>query len=89
MHELTRADIVLPQLHRHLPLLLDIISWSSYGGLTLMLSTLRDTISAVTLHLYISHRITLSLVRWQLDSLSGLWNLFRGEYRLTPFFMTY
>jgi phosphatidylinositol glycan class Q protein len=32
----------------------------------------------LTLHLRICHGITSLLVRWQLSSLGGLWNLFRG-----------
>jgi len=69
---------VLPILSTYLPLLLGIMSTSGYGGFTLFLSLTRDTLSLLTLHLRVCHEITSILVRWQLSSLSGLWNLFRG-----------
>jgi phosphatidylinositol glycan class Q protein len=57
---------------------LDIIAWSGYGGLTLFLALTRDTLALLTLHLRICHKLASRLVRWQMSSLGGLWNLFRG-----------
>jgi phosphatidylinositol glycan class Q protein len=79
--------IIHPVLQVHLPSLLHIMSLSGYGGFTLFLSLARDTLALLTLHLRICHEIMSLLVRWQLSSLGGLWNLFRGK--VMPSLSTY
>lgn len=52
---------------------------ASMGGLTIILALTRDLISVLTLHLRLCHFLTSSVFAWQMSSLRGLWNLFRGK----------
>jgi len=73
------AASVLPHLSCHLPALLDIIAIAPLGGLTLLLAMTQDALALITLHLRLCHILSSTLCRWQMTSLGGLWNLFRGE----------
>lgn len=72
---------MIPFLAAYGPNLLLLLGLTGHGGLTLFLSVLRDVIKVLTLHLRLGHTITGYLVKWQLESLGGLWNLFRGSSR--------
>ncbi|WVQ65008.1 uncharacterized protein L199_003178 [Kwoniella botswanensis] len=73
------GDIMIPHLDTLLPLIIRLFALSSLGGLTLTLSLLKDTITILTSHLYLCHILMRYIFNWQLESLSGLWNLFRGK----------
>lgn len=75
--ELSAASLS-PLVVHHLPTILAVVSFVPLGGLTLLLVTAQDALSLLTLHLRLCHILGSSLCRWQLSSLSGLWNLFRG-----------
>ncbi|WVF66029.1 hypothetical protein IAT40_000767 [Kwoniella sp. CBS 6097] len=68
-----------PLLQAYGPILLQIIAWTSFGGLTLTLAILSDILSIFTIHLHLCHILMRTIYRWQLESLGGLWNLFRGK----------
>ncbi|WVR03731.1 hypothetical protein IAU60_000726 [Kwoniella sp. DSM 27419] len=63
----------------YIPLLTTVLAWSSFGGLALTLAVTTDLLSLLTLHLYLSYKLMRGICLWQLESLSGLWNLFRGK----------
>ncbi|WVW80270.1 hypothetical protein I302_102248 [Kwoniella bestiolae CBS 10118] len=73
------GDIVIPHLERLLPSLTQLFALSSLGGLTFTLSLLRDTLTILTSHLHLCHVLMRYIFDWQLESLGGLWNLFRGK----------
>ncbi|WWC96860.1 hypothetical protein V866_003735 [Kwoniella sp. B9012] len=73
------GDIMILHLDTLLPLIIRLFALSSLGGLTLTLSLPKDTITILTSHLYLCHMLMRYIFNWQLDSLSGLWNLFRGK----------
>lgn len=79
------TGILRPVLNTATPFIVSLLSIASLGGVTLLLSCLQDILSVLTLHLRCCSLITTRICRWQLDSLGGLWNLFRGglSYRLT------
>jgi hypothetical protein len=47
--------------------------------MTLLLALIKDALALATLHIALCDRITRAICLWQLDSLGGLWNLFRGK----------
>ncbi|WWC60412.1 uncharacterized protein I303_102984 [Kwoniella dejecticola CBS 10117] len=73
------GDIVGPLLPVILPALIRIVASLSMLGLTFTISFLKDSISILTAHFYLCHVIMRWIFDWQLESLSGLWNLFRGK----------
>ncbi|OCF56521.1 hypothetical protein L486_05371 [Kwoniella mangroviensis CBS 10435] len=73
------GDVVLPHLDTLLPSMIRLFALSSLGGLTLTLSLLNDTITILTSHFHLCHLLMRYIFNWQLESLSGLWNLFRGK----------
>ena len=52
------VDMVSPQLTTHAAGTVNILAWSSLGGLTLLLSMLHDLLGFLTIHLTISARLT-------------------------------
>lgn len=77
-----RTDLVSPNLPAISMLFTQILAFSCLAGLTMGLSVLRDIIYLSTTHLRLSYLITKAICALQLDSLGGLWNLFRGQYSL-------
>nr|XP_019011975.1 uncharacterized protein I206_02812 [Kwoniella pini CBS 10737]OCF50756.1 hypothetical protein I206_02812 [Kwoniella pini CBS 10737] len=73
------GDTVEPMLLRILPLSLQMFAFFSLFGLTFTIAILKDSVSILTSHLYICHTIMTYIFNWQLESLGGLWNLFRGK----------
>ncbi|WWD16402.1 hypothetical protein CI109_100828 [Kwoniella shandongensis] len=73
------GEFVTPLLGDIIYTSLVILAASSLGGLTLSLSILGDCFSLLTLHLYVCYRGMKLVYAWQVDSLGGLWNLFRGK----------
>ncbi|WWC88050.1 uncharacterized protein L201_002953 [Kwoniella dendrophila CBS 6074] len=73
------GNLVVPSLKNLLPLLLQFFALSSLGGLTVAISLLVDTINILTSHLHLCYILMKHIFNWQLESLSGLWNLFRGK----------
>ncbi|WVQ93661.1 hypothetical protein IAU59_000737 [Kwoniella sp. CBS 9459] len=68
-----------PLLHTYGFAWIHLIAWTSLGGLTFTLAILNDLLSLLTLHLSVCHVLMRLIYKWQLDSLGGLWNLFRGK----------
>ena len=79
--ELSTATICPPVI-RNLPAILAVLAYAPLGGLTLLLAILQDALGLITLHLRLCHVLASTLCRWQISSLGGLWNLFRGELLL-------
>ncbi|WRT65803.1 uncharacterized protein IL334_002752 [Kwoniella shivajii] len=73
------GDLLIPFLRSFLPTFIQIFALVSLGGFTLTLSLLDDTLSILTSHFYLCHVLMKYIFNWQLQSLSGLWNLFRGK----------
>ncbi|KAK4684624.1 phosphatidylinositol N-acetylglucosaminyltransferase subunit Q, partial [Tremellales sp. Uapishka_1] len=73
------GDLLQPILGIATPILLRILAFSSLGGATLFLSLLQDLLSLLTLNIDLSYRLTATVCKFQLDNLSGLFNLFRGK----------
>ena len=72
----------MPLVDRYIRTVLVSAALSSMGGLTVFLAFCRDLSSLLTLHLRLCHFLTSSICAWQLSSLRGLWNLFRGQSSL-------
>lgn len=72
-------ELVTPLLQTHGPLLLTVIANSALLGLTLLLSIVSDALSVLALHIRLSHAAASFVFSLQRDSLSGLFNLFRGK----------
>ena len=70
---------MLPHITTHLPSLVRLVSLASLLGATSALALTRDVLRLLTLHLYVGSRLTRAICSWQLDTLGGLWNLFRGK----------
>ncbi|OCF44126.1 hypothetical protein I317_02080 [Kwoniella heveanensis CBS 569] len=68
-----------PLLRTYGPTLIQTIAWISFGGLTFTLAIINDLLSLLAIHLHVCHILMRAIYRWQLDSLGGLWNLFRGK----------
>lgn len=51
-------------------------------GLTTLLAIAHDIINLLTLHMFFGYKIMRAVCGWQIDSLGGLWNLFRGTLLL-------
>jgi phosphatidylinositol glycan class Q protein len=74
-------EVVVPRLPSLLPTAVHILATASMGGMTLLLALTKDALGLATLHITLCDRITRAICLWQLDSLGGLWNLFRGEWQ--------
>ena len=74
------SAFVLPVFATAYPYIIVTLALASGGGFTLLLCLISDLLALVTLHLRICHVLASRVCLWQLDSLSGLWNLFRGVY---------
>ncbi|KAI9632798.1 N-acetylglucosaminyl transferase component-domain-containing protein [Dioszegia hungarica] len=72
-------EIMLPMTQSLALLLTTALAITSLAGLTLFLAALEDVVSLFTLHLRLCNTMTRGICRWQLASLGGLWNLFRGK----------
>ncbi|EIM90522.1 Gpi1-domain-containing protein [Stereum hirsutum FP-91666 SS1] len=55
------------------------IGLSGYGGLTVLLSVLKDSLTLSTLHVRIGFLLWKRVVTYQVTTLRSLWNLFRGK----------
>nr|ODN90346.1 hypothetical protein L204_05950 [Cryptococcus depauperatus CBS 7855] len=73
------ADVVAPLLDAYLSCVLTILSWLSLTGLTTTLALVSDLLSLLSLHLWFSFKMMNLVYEWQVSSLGGLWNLFRGK----------
>ncbi|KAL0242128.1 hypothetical protein I308_105757 [Cryptococcus tetragattii IND107] len=73
------GDYVTPSVHSLLPRLIYLLSIFSLMGLTTLLAIAHDMINLLTLHLLFGYKIMRAVCGWQIDSLGGLWNLFRGK----------
>lgn len=63
----------------YLPTLLTLLSFFSSFGLATTLSLTADLFALFTGHIYICYLISTSIYRFQLSTLTSLWNLFRGK----------
>ncbi|XAO26769.1 hypothetical protein I312_105610 [Cryptococcus bacillisporus CA1280] len=73
------GDYVTPSLHSLLSRLIYLLSIFSLMGLTTLLAIAHDIINLLTLHMFFGYKIMRAVCGWQIDSLGGLWNLFRGK----------
>ncbi|KIR51787.1 phosphatidylinositol glycan, class Q [Cryptococcus gattii Ru294] len=73
------GDYVTPSFHSLLPRLIYLLSIFSLMGLTTLLAIAHDIINLLTLHILFGYKIMRAVCGWQIDSLGGLWNLFRGK----------
>ncbi|WVQ78884.1 hypothetical protein IAT38_000975 [Cryptococcus sp. DSM 104549] len=73
------GDALTPKIDYLTPVVLSGLSFASLGGLTLLLALLQDIANLLTLHLNVCYRLMRVLYGWQVESLGGLWNLFRGK----------
>lgn len=55
------------------------VGLSGYGGLTVLLSVVKDSLNISTLHVRIGFLLWKSVVTYQVTTLRSLWNLFRGQ----------
>lgn len=55
------------------------IGLSGYGGVTVLLSVLKDSLTLSTLHVRIGFLLWKRVVTYQVTTLRSLWNLFRGQ----------
>lgn len=83
-YEAKYSDVMLAIIHPWAFTLITFLALASLGGLTLFLAALEDVVSLFTMHLRFCDIMTRGICRWQLASLSGLWNLFRGELAREP-----
>ncbi|WVN87183.1 uncharacterized protein L203_102360 [Cryptococcus depauperatus CBS 7841] len=72
-------NVVAPLLDAYLSCVLTILSWLSLTGLTTTLALVSDLLSLLSLHLWFSFKMMNLVYEWQVSSLGGLWNLFRGK----------
>ncbi|KZV61326.1 Gpi1-domain-containing protein [Peniophora sp. CONT] len=72
------ADCVSSSLP-HLPLLVRLAGYTSYGGLTLALSLTLDVLRLFALPATLCHFILSSVLAFEARTLRSLWNLFRGK----------
>ncbi|PVF99115.1 Gpi1-domain-containing protein [Serendipita vermifera] len=63
----------------HLPTLIYVLGASGRLGVTMMLSLSSDTLSLLTVHIYISYLAATSVCHYILLTAGSLWNLFRGK----------
>lgn len=63
----------------HVATVLRSLAFFSLFGLTTLLAALQDVLAIGTAHITVCEKATSLIVRWQLSSLGGLWNLFRGR----------
>ena len=77
--QLIRAENAIPHISTHMPIILSLLCTISLLGATSTLSLLQDLLRLTTLQLHIAHCLTRVIWTWLLDSLGGLWNLFRGK----------
>lgn len=70
---------MLPYIQDNISHIVAAYTFISLFGLTVLLSALQDGLALLALHLRVCERATSFIFRWQLHSLGGLWNLFRGE----------
>ncbi|OWT35619.1 phosphatidylinositol glycan, class Q, partial [Cryptococcus neoformans Bt1] len=73
------GDCVTPLLHSLLPRLIYLLSILSLTGFTTFLAASHDMLNLLTLHLLFGYKVMRAVCGWQIDSLGGLWNLFRGK----------
>ncbi|RSH94809.1 phosphatidylinositol N-acetylglucosaminyltransferase subunit gpi1 [Saitozyma podzolica] len=73
------GEVVVTKLPSLLPTAVHILAVASLGGMTLLLALTKDALALATLHIALCDRITRAICLWQLDSLGGLWNLFREQ----------
>ncbi|AAW44966.2 GPI anchor biosynthesis-related protein, putative [Cryptococcus deneoformans JEC21] len=73
------GDCVTPSLHSLLPQLMYLLSILSLTGFTTLLAASHDILNLLTLHLLFGYNVMRAVCVWQIDSLGGLWNLFRGK----------
>lgn len=73
------GDCVTPLLHSLLPQLIYLLSILSLTGFTTFLAVSHDMLNLLTLHLLFGYKVMRVVCGWQIDSLGGLWNLFRGK----------
>lgn len=73
---------MLPLIQVHVSHIAAGYTFISLLGLTVFLSALQDGLALFALHLTLCEKATSFIVRWQLHSLGGLWNLFRGKPEL-------
>lgn len=56
-----------------------IVGVSGYGGLTVLLSVVKDLFILSTLHVKVGFLLSKSVVAYQVTALRSFWNLFRGK----------
>lgn len=59
-----------------------LLSILSLTGFTTLLAASHDILNLLTLHLLFGYNVMRAVCVWQIDSLGGLWNLFRGMVTL-------
>ncbi|CCA70976.1 related to N-acetylglucosaminyl-phosphatidylinositol biosynthetic protein gpi1 [Serendipita indica DSM 11827] len=70
---------VLVGLSPYFPTMVYTIGLSGYFGLTMMLATSSDTLSLLTIHIYLSYLAATSACHQIIVLAGSLWNLFRGK----------
>ncbi|ORY29757.1 N-acetylglucosaminyl transferase component-domain-containing protein [Naematelia encephala] len=73
------SSFLSPVLQDNYQVIYMVLAHASLGGLTLWLALLSDVFRLITTHLYLGYRLTSTICIWQLRSLGGLFNLFRGK----------
>ncbi|RPD61557.1 Gpi1-domain-containing protein [Lentinus tigrinus ALCF2SS1-7] len=63
----------------YFPALIWLIGVGGCCGMTVIVSLLSDTLSVLTVHLYICYYISATVFKQQLSLAGSLWNLFRGK----------
>lgn len=68
-------------LRPHLPLFIQLIGFSAFGGATMPISIFSDMLSLFTLHIYSFYVASARIFHWQLTIIMSLFHLFRGKKR--------